>query len=445
MERGMNKDASNWFIRLLGVASVAHIAGNPPFGLDGLGIAILALGLVASLAVVAPESSIVRVAMGLLIVATVFLEAPVIGNHWIVAGFVALAILATSLRREWWAWFAPTGRGILLAFYSFAAFAKLNDGFFDSVQSCGLFYTNQSLASWGLPLVPSGGAGAVALAAATTIIELAVPILLVIKRTRVYGVMLGFAFHFLISLDLSQHFFDFTALLFALFTLFIDDSVSARWERNLRNHQPSLVAGAAASVLLTVAAVTPDRALAVWTVRTGTFLVWIPVGVALVLAVIRMPRVQQHTLSFRSAGSGWLGPGGSGGVQRSHAVSGTEDRLRLQHVRQPPHRRRRNQPLAGSPYRRPHRRAPGDHRGDLRAGTGGLCRARVPGPGTQRAGSPRRPSRRHVTYTVDGRTVTGTGAELGERLPVIVEKFGLFRSVDTQDPPRCQTAWLAAY
>ena len=35
------------------------------------------------------------------------------------------------LRTDPWASFAPGARGILISFYSFAAFAKLNRGFFD--------------------------------------------------------------------------------------------------------------------------------------------------------------------------------------------------------------------------------------------------------------------------------------------------------------------------
>jgi hypothetical protein len=439
------KSASSWFTRLFAGAVIAHVAGNPPFRLDALGFSIVALGLVAAVVILAPHYRPTRLGLAVLVLATVWFEAPLIGNHWVVAGFVALAMLVSELRADPWAWFAPTGRGILLAFYSFAAFAKLNDGFFDPVHSCGLFYTNQSLASWGLPLVPSGGVGAFGLAAATTIIELAVPILLVVKRTRVYGVMLGFSFHYLISLDLGQHFYDFTALLFALFTLFIDDSVTARWERNLRRHQPTLLTLAVASVLLTVAAVVAGRYLAVWTVRTGTFFVWIPVGAALVLAVLRMPRVQQHTLSFRSAGAvgmvlvalvtlngltPYLGLKTGYGFNmyaNLHTVDGESNHWVI----------RRTADLIDVPMVT-------------------IIESSEPGL-AQYVGSGYLVPERNVldrladhpdhtiTYTVQGRTVAGTGAELGERLPVLVEKFGLFRSIDTQSPPRCQAVWLAAY
>jgi hypothetical protein len=438
--------AQAWFMRLFAVAVVGHIAGNPPFRLDALGISILALGVVAAAVILDPTSRPTRIAMAALVLVTVWFEAPRIGNHWVVAGFVALAILISEFRPDPWTWFAPTGRGILLAFYSFAAFAKLNHGFFDPVESCGLYYTNQSLASWGLPLVPGGGAAAVGLAAAATVIELAVPVLLVVKRTRVYGVMLGFVFHFLISLDLDQHFYDFTALLFALFTLFIDDAVTSRWNEALRRHRPTLLALAVASVILTVAAVTPNRYLAVWAVRSGTFFVWIPLGAALVLAVLRMPRVQQHTLAFRAAGvagmalvalvtlnglTPYLGLKTAYGFNmyaNLHTVDGESNHWVV----------RRTAQLIDVPLVT-------------------IVESSDPGLAAYVGGGYLIPERNvldrladhpeaTITYTIlEGPTVTGTGAELGERLPVLVEKFGLFRSVDTQNPPRCQTVWMAAY
>ena len=41
-------------------------------------------------------------------------------------------------------------RWLLLVFYAFAAFAKLNSAFFDPSASCAVYYANESLSSWGL-------------------------------------------------------------------------------------------------------------------------------------------------------------------------------------------------------------------------------------------------------------------------------------------------------
>ena len=54
----------------------------------------------------------------------------------------------------------------------------------------------------------------------------------------------------------------------------------------------------------------------------------------------------------------------------------------------------------------------------------------------------RHPSTSVVVSDEDGeRTLDGGD---GVRLPLLVEKFQLFRAVDTQDPPRCQADWLPA-
>ena len=54
----------------------------------------------------------------------------------------------------------------------------------------------------------------------------------------------------------------------------------------------------------------------------------------------------------------------------------------------------------------------------------------------------RHPSTSVVVSDEDGqRTLDGTD---GARLPVLVQKFQLFRAVDMQEPPRCQAGWLPA-
>jgi hypothetical protein len=55
---------------------------------------------------------------------------------------------------------------------------------------------------------------------------------------------------------------------------------------------------------------------------------------------------------------------------------------------------------------------------------------------------------RHPTTTVVVRDRSGVERSLdgsdGVRSPLLVEKFQLFRAVDSQDPPRCQDVWLPA-
>jgi hypothetical protein len=450
--------SSQWFTRLFAGAAIAHIAGNAPRSLDALGIAILALGLVAAALIFRPQHHWLRVLLAALVLVTVFLEAPFLGNHWLVAGFVAAAVVVASTRGwrrnrsassssepEWWLWFAPTGRSILLVFYSFAAFAKLNEGFFDTTRSCALFYTNQWLGSWGLPTLASGTAAPLAIAGLTTAIELAVPVLLVIRRTRPYGVMLGFVFHFAISLDLHQHFYDFTAVLLALFTLFIDDSRTAEWEaRAVADDRPFAVV-AAASMLLTAAAVLPPSPVTNWLLGPGAFLVWLPVGLVLVMRVARLPAGERRRLRIVPVGiagtllvllvvfngmTPYLGLKTAYGFNmyaNLSTVDGDSNHFLI----------RRTAELV-----------------DVDMVT--IIASSDPGLAAYVDSGllvPERNVRHHlasrpeatVTYVGEEGPVTGSGAELGERLPILIEKFGLFRSIDRDDPPRCQTVWLPAY
>lgn len=166
---------------------------------------------------------------------TAWLEAPFLGNHWLLAAFVNLALLLTTVatlrggridRDRLARAFLPLARWCLVGFYAFAAFAKLNADFFDTAASCSNFYFDET---FGGLLPPTVGAGGMAqlLPLGTVITELSVPILLVIRYTRGFGVVLGLAFHSLIALDLAHLFYDFSAVLAALFTLFLPAGFAA--------------------------------------------------------------------------------------------------------------------------------------------------------------------------------------------------------------------------
>jgi hypothetical protein len=117
----------------------------------------------------------------------------------------------------------PAARLCLLGFYFFAAFAKLNSSFFDRSVSCAVFYFRESTDSVGLSGLQLGGAAWLerAVIVGTVAVELSIPILLLLRRTRALGVVVGLVFHLVLALDHSHQFFDFSATLFALFVLFL--------------------------------------------------------------------------------------------------------------------------------------------------------------------------------------------------------------------------------
>jgi hypothetical protein len=159
-------------------------------------------------------------------------EMPILGNHWLLAAFVDLALLlaALSTMREWSIdrdrlaeAFLPAARWCLVLFYSFAAFSKLNSAFFDTAVSCSTYYFDETASGLGFDTPLAVGAGGVAhlLPFMTAGTELSIPILLLNRRTRVVGVVLGLGFHSLIALDRLHLFVDFSSVLAAMFVLFL--------------------------------------------------------------------------------------------------------------------------------------------------------------------------------------------------------------------------------
>lgn len=283
-----------WFARTFGLAVVAHLAGNPvgwrgdEFG-GSVPLVVVSgvLGALAVLLLVRPSRKALGAAAALVLV-TLWLELPVTGNHWLLVGFVAVAVLISLATRDPWAWFSVTGRWILLGFYSFAAFAKLNSGFFDPSVSCGVFYANQSLASFGLPTFDGDSLLGTLAIAGPVMTELSVPILLAFTRTRRAGVLLALVFHSIISLDFDQHFYDFTAALVMLLCLFLPETTVEGIEARTSRPSRTRVFALAVVVVVLAASLMPHSFLpAVVVVRLVAFGAWVPFVVWLIVRVAR--------------------------------------------------------------------------------------------------------------------------------------------------------------
>jgi hypothetical protein len=124
--------------------------------------------------------------------------------------------------------FLPAARWVLLGFYSFAAFSKLNHAFFIPRVSCGNYFFDELTGSLGLDIhSATAGWWGHAVPIGTAAIELSVPLLLLFRRTRILGVCVGLVFHSLIALDQTHLFSDFSSVLNALFTLFLPATFAA--------------------------------------------------------------------------------------------------------------------------------------------------------------------------------------------------------------------------
>jgi hypothetical protein len=441
-------DPWRWFARTFGIAVVAHLAGNPPGArpFDGgpaLVVVSAILGLLAVVLVVAP-SRLVLGATAVLVLASVWCEAPFLSNHWLLTGFVAVAVLASLVRRDPWTWFSVTGRWVLLGFYCFAAFAKYNSAFFDPAVSCGVFYANQSLSSFGLPTFPHDSPIAWVTVLGPVMTETSVPLLLAFGRTRRIGVLLALCFHTVISLDLGQHFYDFTAVLVMLLCLFLPASTVTALEASAARRTKLMAVGLAICGLCVVAAVLArsDGTAAILDVLP--FVAWIPFVLWVIVRVARSG-LGPSPVPMRLPALGWVlvaaivANGLTPYLELKTAygfnmyanlvtVAGDSNHLIV----------RRTLPLT-----------------DVQDHLMTVVESRDPELKLYAERGYLIPERnlldylaRHPTSSVvvsdeaGQRTLDGSD---GVRLPLLAEKFQLFRAVDPRDPPRCQDVWLPAH
>jgi hypothetical protein len=254
-------DALALFAVTWALATLFHVWGpsGAAFGLfdrrSTLGLWQAIAGIVAVAVLVRPRSLPLLGALTVLGPITLWYEMPVAGSHWVLACLVDVALLLALVggrsRDRIETTFVPLARMVLVGFYFFAAFAKLNHSFFTPSASCGNFYFDElagslrlsvhsATAGWWSHLVPLGVAA----------IEMSIPILLCIRRTRHAGVVVGLVFHGVIALDQTHPFSDFSSVLVALFLLFLPASFAAGVMERFRVEWRAVVAGVCGALLL---------------------------------------------------------------------------------------------------------------------------------------------------------------------------------------------------
>ncbi len=234
--RTANADSLALFAAMWALAALWHLLANP-LGAPAWSQALVAVGIGATL--LHPGAV---VPLGLLAASSLVLlweEAPVLGNHWLLVGCIDVAILVALAmgavrgrftdRTDLADRVLPAARLSLVGFYAFAGFAKLNDAFLDPSVSCATLFYRETTTSIGVEGLQLGGTAWVARTVVVGVValELALPILLVIRRLRSVGVVLGLVFHLVVALDRIHPFFDFSAVLFALLVLFLPPSSGA--------------------------------------------------------------------------------------------------------------------------------------------------------------------------------------------------------------------------
>jgi hypothetical protein len=292
------------FALLWGAAAVFHNLGPSGVALGVFGnpttlkVSQALLSLAAVWLILQPKKLAPLVVVAILGLITAWFEAPRLGNHWLLTGFVDVAILLSLAvarrggkfdRQAFVGSVLPTARWCLIVFYSFAAFAKLNSAFFNPDVSCGAFFFDETARGYGLPTPIAVGAGGlerlIPFGAAMT--ELAIPVLLIGQRTRVLGVLVGLFFHSFIALDRIHLFVDFSAVLAALFLLFMPHEFAESALRFLEGKGKRLFALTFGLGLLVAGAqLTYSNNLMMFIFLAGRMVVWYVFDLTIVIGTV---------------------------------------------------------------------------------------------------------------------------------------------------------------
>jgi len=181
----------------------------------------------------------VKVLLGLALLQTlhVVIDAPYNPDHWLLVFFVNLAVLGAAgslwvkgqecTPERLMEAFVPVARLLFLVCYGYAAFAKYNFDFLFSETSVAremLEYQVGAMPALAWLIWPPAVAW-IALAC-----ETAVPLLLIFRRTRHLGILVGIFFHAALVISPAVKVYDFTIVVYTMLYLF----TPADFDRNLQ-------------------------------------------------------------------------------------------------------------------------------------------------------------------------------------------------------------------
>ncbi len=287
------------------MAVIVHVVANPTalFALRDGELIGFTEGLLAAAAValvLRPHDRRLLAGVGVLQLVSIWLGAPVVGNHWLIAGLIGAALVAAIAHAGWrgdrsaeglMRRFAPVARITFLVAYGFVAFGKLNPAFLDPVTSCAVRFTGDLTGRLGFTADELAGAGwARAIPLGVLGIEIVIPVMLAMRRTRHAGVVLALAFHLVVGLDPDRHFWDFSATLAPIYVLFLPAGFAADLRRRVQGWTDRVdlrSAVALAVTMLLAHGVVQPPGLSYELFRLGRYLVWLVYGVATLVLVVR--------------------------------------------------------------------------------------------------------------------------------------------------------------
>jgi hypothetical protein len=191
---------------------------------------------------------------------------PHVPNHAVFGACADLTMLAAAfglaVRGRWsrvepgalFRSFAPIVRLELVLFYGFVVFHKLNWGFFDLDTGCGAVMYARLAGMY--QVFPQADWARMISTALSVGIETLIPVMLLVGRWRLAGLIVAFTFHFLLSMDPGDVIFNFSAMLIALYFLFLPEECASairqvlqpirnRWARTQSAVLPRFVSRAA--------------------------------------------------------------------------------------------------------------------------------------------------------------------------------------------------------
>ena len=191
-----------------------------------IGFLVLAFVFLNIWIILKPSSLLMSILFFVCILITIIIRLPIVNNHNFVHGIILITILLCFIysiikygsnftKTKFYESFAPVLRLEIIIVYFWAVFHKLNTGFFNSKISCATveIFNIKDIApflpapDWFLHINPY----------LTLSIEGLIPILLIIPKTRIYGLALGICFHFILGFQYPG----FTLFVYSLYSLFI--------------------------------------------------------------------------------------------------------------------------------------------------------------------------------------------------------------------------------
>jgi len=172
-----------------------------------------------------PESRLIFRLSLLSFIVVAFTIMPAIQNHRMVLAFAGVALLLGSGRDEKWPRSIADLRWLTIIVYLFAALAKCNSDYLRDDVSCATIFLKQSLELNGfggvkIPSVLSSGSVS---GLWSFLVETVLIILLIPRKTRAFGVLFGFSFHFFLATNYIKYFTNFSSVMFLVLSSWLTE------------------------------------------------------------------------------------------------------------------------------------------------------------------------------------------------------------------------------